>query len=304
MILLIVLAVVFALANLVCLSLLIYKKCCQGYSKVDQVELGKEAGSLIVEKGAPDESVATSNTDNVDVYADNMVDFDGDERTDAVKIHSADDHQVKYISSLRESSAENSFSDVEAVVSGGRSFYGSSSGTLSAYGDTGTVTGSMMSVASKASWNGSQVLDHLDLNIQSSLIYSKDLRYVAGKITQVNGLRFGDATGESHPSHVRVHVVILPVKKYALKTNWYSIPPNGRIKIGEYFKFLFKLPPSESKTMLRVRLYGRKSRVGMLGRPRCMGEMYVTLQEVVNARGGLTLSRGLSRGVSNPVLEG
>jgi len=201
------------------------------------------------------------------------------------------------IGSARESSAEHCRSDVEDDAVSRTSI--SSRGSLSAYGDQTSMSGSMISLASNASWSSSAT-HNLNLNVQCSLIYSKDMRHIAGKIIQVDGLRFN---GGKKPSHVRVHVVVLPIKKYALKTSWYEINSQGKVKIAEYFKFVFKLPPSELKTMLRVRLYGRKAKVGSLGRPSCMGECYITLLEIINSKGGITLWRSLSRGIPESILE-
>lgn len=236
--------------------------------------------------------------------------------------------EKKHISNVTESTAEKSYSDVggedpvgpvstiEPIASpsisaygdtipatGGISAYGDglSIGSVSAYGDTASGAGSMVSVTSKASWSTTFNSANLSLSIQSSLIYSKDMRYVAGKVIQADGLKFESA---NHPTHVRVHVVVLPIKKYALKTNWYEIPTAGKVRIDEYFKFVFKLPPSELKTMFRLRLYGRKVKMGSLGRAMCIGECYITLLEIINARGGLTLWRTLSRGVPQAILEG
>lgn len=165
-----------------------------------------------------------------------------------------------------------------------------------------SMSGSMISLTSNASWTSSKSVSNLNLNVQCSLIYSRDMRHIAGKIIQCDGLTF---FGNKKPTHVRVHAVVLPIKKYALKTSWYQIPNDGdgSVRIGEYFKFVFKLPPSELKTMLRIRLYGRKAKVGSLGRPSCMGECYVTLLEIINSKGGLTLWRTLSRGIPEAILE-
>ena len=178
----------------------------------------------------------------------------------------------------------------------------SNRGTLSNKAGS-SMSGSVISLASNASWTSSKSVSNLNLNVQCSLVYSREKRHVAGKIIQCDGLTF---FGNKKPTHVRVHVVVLPIKKYALKTSWYQVPndTDGRVKIGEYFKFVFKLPPSELKTILRVRLYGRKTKVGSLGRPSCMGECYVTLLEVINSKGGLTLWRALSRGIPEAILEG
>lgn len=165
----------------------------------------------------------------------------------------------------------------------------------SAYGDTT----SMISVASKASWLSMDTISNLTARVQASLIYSFERMYIAGKVIRVEGLTF-----ERHklPSHARVHVVILPVKKYAIRTNWYRIDDSGKVNIGEYFKYSFKLPPSESRVMLRMRVYGRM-KVGTFGRGYCVGECYITLKEVIDSRGGLTFWRTLSRGVPETISE-
>jgi len=191
------------------------------------------------------------------------------------------------VTNVNETSAEVAFSDIDIEIGG----------TVSAYGDTA----SMMSVASKASWLTMDTVSNLNLSVQASLIYAHEMKYVAGKIIQIDGLSFGK---HSPPTHARVHVVVLPVKKYALKTNWYEIKDDGKVRIEEYFKYVFKLPPSDTRTMFRIRVYGRKMKVGSLGKASCMGECYVNLMEIINSRGGLTVWRTLSRGIPHSILEG
>merc|ERR1712002_1269761 len=120
------------------------------------------------------------------------------------------------------------------------------------------------------------------------------MKYVAGKIIQIEGLIFGKHTP---PTHAKVHVTVLPEKKYAMRSNWYEIQRNGKVRIEEYFKYSFQLPPSETRTMFRIRVYGRKMKVGSLGRASCMGECYINLMEIINSRGGLTVWRAMSRGI-------
>lgn len=166
---------------------------------------------------------------------------------------------------------------------------------MSAYGDQI----SFVSLESKASWLTLSAVANLNSNIQTSLIYSRDMKYVAGKIIQIDGLTFTD---HDAPLQVKVHVVVLPIKKYAIKTHWYDIR-NSRSRIDEYFKFKFKLPPAEHRVMFRFRVYGRKQSLGVFGRPRCVGECYISLTEIISARGGLTIWRGLTRGVPESIPE-
>ena len=55
-------------------------------------------------------------------------------------------------------------------------------GIVSAYGDTYST---MVSVSSKANWLSMNKLSNLNLSVQASFIYASDVKYVAGKIIQV-----------------------------------------------------------------------------------------------------------------------
>lgn len=192
---------------------------------------------------------------------------------------------IDTVSSYDDTIAESSVSDVD-----------SENVSISAYGDQASI----ISNERKASWMGGQNVANLNISIQASLIYSRDMKYVAGKIIQMEGLSFNE--GGKAPFQVKVHVVVLPIKKYALKTNWYDIK-KAKSKIDEYFKFKFKQPPSEGKTMFRFRMYGRKMNFGVFGRERCFGECYVNLREIVTSRGGLTIWRPITRGAPEAIVE-
>lgn len=201
--------------------------------------------------------------------------------------HRAIDRAAQY----NESGAESSLSDVADHVSG--------SVSISAYGDMVSRTGSTGSRRTSGT-SSSFTRKPGDLAIQASLIYSRDSKYVAGKVVMIDGIRAQLAAASASSGidskslvEIKCHVVILPMKKYALKTNWYPIKKE-RVKMDEYFKFKFKEPPPERKTTLRLRLYGRK---GTLGRSHCLGECYVNLREIVTSRGGLTLWRQVNKGV-------
>lgn len=146
---------------------------------------------------------------------------------------------------------------------------------------------------SKTHWLAAEELSKLNLNIQASMIYSESDQYVAGKIVQVDGL---DVAGKMCPSHIRVHVVVLPDKKYAKKTKWVKVDDESKVHIGEYFKYIFPLF-SLSDATVRIRVYGRILRLGSIGRSFCMGECYVSLVEVCNSRAGLTINRKLIAGI-------
>ncbi|XP_066936288.1 uncharacterized protein [Clytia hemisphaerica] len=183
---------------------------------------------------------------------------------------------VDRVAQYHESGAESSLSDYDRA---------SESVSISAYGDAvSTHSSDSYGTNSFAKAPG-------NLAIQASLIYSRDSKYVAGKIVTIDGLRFDKSTMKPM-IEIKCHVVILPLKKYALKTNWYHIQKN-RIKMDEYFKFKFKQLPQETKTMLRFRLYGRRATVG---RSHCLGECYVGLREIITSRGGLTLWRSITKG--------
>lgn len=188
---------------------------------------------------------------------------------------------IDRVANYSESGAESSFSDVDH-----------NSVSVSAYGDSvSRFSGDTVSRSSFARKPG-------DLAIQASLIYSRESKYVAGKVVMIDGIRSqlvassNTSVNSKNVVELKCHVVVLPLKKYALKTNWYPIKKE-RVKMDEYFKFKFKQLPVENKTSLRLRLYGRKS---SMGRSHCLGECYVHMREIVTSRGGLTLWRQINKG--------
>jgi len=203
----------------------------------------------------------------------------------AINVKDRKQTEIANVSAVSESSAEVSISDIDGDDL-----------PVSAYGDSLTFA----SIDQKSSWLTLNTIAISNLHIQTSLIYSNQMRYVAGKIIQLDGL---NSLNDTSPLQVKIHVVVLPIRKYALKTNWYDI--QGKlVRINEYFKFKFKVRPTESITRFRLRAYGRKKTIGSyIGRAKCMGECYINLSEVVNARGGLTVWRLLTQGSTENILE-
>ena len=115
------------------------------------------------------------------------------------------ENRLPNVSKTEEFSAEISVSDIEGEDV-----------TLTAYGDTMTVA----SMDSKYSWLSLNTVTKMNLHVQCSLIYSKEMKYVAGKIIQLDGINIAESNSSLQ---AKVHVVVLPAKKYALKTNWYDI---------------------------------------------------------------------------------
>lgn len=192
------------------------------------------------------------------------------------------ENRLPNVSKIEEFSAEISVSDIEGEDV-----------TLTAYGDTMTVA----SMDSKYSWLSLNTVTKMNLHVQCSLIYSKEMKYVAGKIIQLDGINIAESNSSLQ---AKVHVVVLPAKKYALKTNWYDINRKAaKVQIGEYFKYQFRKKSLDFETIFRIRAYGRRNNIGTLGRNKCMGECYINLKEIINSRGGLTLWRLLTRGIGD-----
>ena len=130
--------------------------------------------------------------------------------------------------------------------------------------------------------------------IQISLIYNFEKKYIAGKITRINDV---PSPLDGGPHQVKVHLVLLPMKKYVLKTKFHNINVNA--KLDDYFKMKFKSPPDPNTTALRYRIYGRRLKFAVPGREKCLGEVCVDLAEVAMSKGGVTLWKNiLPRGIS------
>lgn len=165
----------------------------------------------------------------------------------------------------KEGYTESCYSDVDSKVD---------DKSLAAYGD-----------ASNRSSTASDILDDRPpVQIQLSLILNLERRYLAGKVTSIKEMPF---PADGGPNQVKVHVVLLPARKYILKTKYIDI--EGNAKADEYFKYKFKVTPDIELTTIRYRMYGRRFKFGILGRERCIGETFVALSDVAKARGGLTL---------------
>ena len=143
----------------------------------------------------------------------------------------------------------------------------------------------------------SNILDGLSpVKLQLSLIINSEKNYLAGKITRIEGMPLPEDGG---PNQVKIHIVLLPVKKYILKTKYHSI--SGSVKMDEYFKMKFKTLPNIELSSIRYRLYCRRARYGMSGREKCLGELFVQLADVAKTRGGVTLLKEIiPRGIGGP----
>ena len=130
--------------------------------------------------------------------------------------------------------------------------------------------------------------------IQISLIFNFEKKYIAGKITRINDV---PSPLDGGPHQVKVHLVLLPVKKYVLRTKFHNI--NVNTKLDDYFKMKFKSPPDPNTTALRYRIYGRRLKFGVPGREKCLGEVCIDLAEVAMSKGGITIWKNiLPRGIS------
>ena len=186
---------------------------------------------------------------------------------------------VQSVAVYDESQAESSMSDFDYEEK-----------SVSAYGDRASVisdNGSAWASASNA---------QATVSIQMSLIYSRDMKYVAGKVIQVDGLVFPQTAKAM--TGIKVHIVVQPMKKYALKTNWYPLN-DYNARLDEYFKFKFKDIPTEGNVMFRFRVYGRTKN---FSRALCIGECYINLREIVTSRGGLTIWRPITKGAPEAVV--
>ena len=179
---------------------------------------------------------------------------------------SPDDPKKHSVTLVDEAAAEPSVSDTEPE--------NPDTISVSAYGDI--PGGSLVT----------NILSHGTARLQVSIIYNRDKKYVAGKISQLDGIPTRDEKG---PDQVKVHLVLLPTKKYVLKTRFYYV--NVKCKFDEYFKLKFRSEPDLEVTSLRFRVYGRRIKLGIAGREKCLGETKVRLIEVVQSPGGVTLWR-------------
>ena len=214
-----------------------------------------------------------------------------DKPTNRYHIPTADGN-LRTITHCEDYSAEISFSDAEFdncpfnnYSSEMSNFFGPSHErkSFSAYGDGIFIDSTLLS-ASRAtlSDNSSMTKFIQEAAIHISMIHCKDRDDVIGKLHQARGLRPNENTQPGFV-HARVHVTVLPMKKYALKTPWRKIRNNGTVNFNEYFKYEFHKPIVQMKTAFRVRLYARK---GIVARKVCLGETCVPLVELKGDEGG------------------
>ena len=161
--------------------------------------------------------------------------------------------------------------------------------SLSSYGDLGQR---LPSLASNTLGSGTLQKIHL------SLVLNSEKKYIAGKITKIEGMLLPEDGG---PNQLKVNISLLPERKYILKTKYHNI--TGSCKMDDYFKMKFKKMPDIGSSAIRCRVYCRRLRHGMSGREACLGECFVDFSEIAKHRGGLTLTReilpkGISRSTS------
>ncbi len=123
--------------------------------------------------------------------------------------------------------------------------------------------------------------------LQVSLIYNLQKKYIAGKITKIKGLRSIENGG---PGQIKIHVTLLPADKYITKTQYHNVSTS---RLDEYFKMKFKKFPKLNDTNIRYRVYGRRLKFGMSTKESCIGEMFIYLTDIAAATGGVTMWKTL-----------
>ena len=121
-------------------------------------------------------------------------------------------------------------------------------------------------------------------------IYSSRYRgYLAGKILEMDKI---PAYEEGGPRLVKIHVSLLPCKKYMLRTDWTTVL-NGKATFYEYYKYTLNANNEENERELRVRAYGTRDSAGSV--VKCVGECIVNIDEVEKEKGGMNFWISLSR---------
>lgn len=146
--------------------------------------------------------------------------------------------------------------------------------SMSAYGDLGSVTS-----LSRTDSMVSRRLTAMAVNISAYASYNKG--FLAGKVIAIDGV---PAAGLKEVM-VKVHITVLPVKKYALRSGWFKVN-EGLAQIGAYFKFA--LTGTAATSMLRLRVYASK-KGSIAGRQKCLGQLVMHVDDVERSRGGITV---------------
>jgi len=116
--------------------------------------------------------------------------------------------------------------------------------------------------------------------LKMTIMYkSKDLT-LSLKLEEVSGIPGKSAGGYDL---VLLSITLLPGKKKNVKTKMKSVESNGVARFGDEFKFANVARESLSSSMLRFRLYGKKSATKKL----CFGEIFFKLLEVKKNPGRL-----------------
>ena len=132
------------------------------------------------------------------------------------------------------------------------------------------------------------------ISVHSILLYNdkiKNVAYLAGKIQNVT-----IAVASAPKGQYKVHVALLPIQKYVLKSKWYDTEKTVAI-IEEYFKFTFKTTPDPKKTVLRMRVYSRHNRHSYKSEV-CVGECFITLKELIAEKKVSTFIRAINPKIS------
>ncbi|XP_002155244.2 uncharacterized protein LOC100199094 isoform X1 [Hydra vulgaris] len=174
---------------------------------------------------------------------------------------------IENVNYITESNADSATSEAESYE------------TVSAYGDS-------------LSFQKHQLNESINIQIMFFLNTKHKNIYVAGKVANVTNLVSNMPKGQ-----YKVHIVLLPIKRYIIKTKWYDVKKTIAV-IDEYFKFIFQTNPDLKKSTLRVRVYSRHNKHAFKSES-CVGECFIKLSEIKEDKACI-LRRAISVNDSKP----
>jgi len=126
--------------------------------------------------------------------------------------------------------------------------------------------------------------------LETSIFTSRWKGYLAGQILVIDKIPIFEEGG---PTHVKVHVTLLPAKRRVYKSAWIDVTTQGRCVMNDYYKCALDRYHPEKEKNLRIRAYGTLN--PDIGSTKCVGECLVDIDELEKERAGLKFTISLSR---------
>ena len=84
---------------------------------------------------------------------------------------------------------------------------------------------------------------------------TRERRCLAGNILEIENL---PSTSKGGPTHVKLHITLLPCKRHAHKTEWVEVVDDGRVVFNDCYSYDLSRSHPEKEKQMRIRAFGRR----------------------------------------------